>query len=139
MFFFKFDTCFIFYSRFFEKPSQRLIQLHIHGLVYTPRSGFSSHFLGRPLLGNVFHRATTEEKFAVSTPRISRNENLVMGAQLSNESSQGLPLRGRARVRGRDISNVCLCRSRHRHTDGRLKLGTGARTSGTSKAELASN
>ena len=43
------------------------------------------------VLGNFFHEGTVEGKFAVATPRVSRNENLLMGAQLSNESSQGMP------------------------------------------------
>ena len=42
--------------------------------------------------GEFFHNGTTEDKFGEATPRVSRNENLVIGAQLSNESSQHLPL-----------------------------------------------
>ena len=47
--------------------------------------------------GEFFHKATTEDKFAVATRRVSRNENLVIGAQLSNESSQRSPRSRRGR------------------------------------------
>ena len=41
--------------------------------------------------GEFFPNGTTEDKFGEATPRVSRNENLVIGAQLSNESSQARP------------------------------------------------
>ena len=65
----------------FENSSQLLI--HLYPPVWL--------FLGRLLLGKFFHAGTTEDKFVVATLRVSRNENSVIGAQLSNESSQDLP------------------------------------------------
>ena len=49
--------------------------------------------------GEFFHNGTTEDKFGEATPRVSRNENLVIGAQLSNESSQHRPWASRAGAR----------------------------------------
>ena len=37
-------------------------------------------FLDRSLLGKFFHKGATEDKFAVATLRVSRNENFIIGA-----------------------------------------------------------